>query len=583
MQELKKKEQYYSFKNYFIPLTTTKAIHWIIVIGLVVYTNMLFNGFVWDDFVFIISPVDIHTFNLIHLLFGINKFNSVDYYRPVPAAYFSLLYNLFGTHAFFYHFIQLILHILNACLLYLFLKKFFHNALSFCLALIFLIHPIQVESVSFIGASQSELFFLFGISSLLISMKKELHFLHVLLVSILLFLSIMTKETGFLFLIMVILIQILFNRKRTFLFLPYVFSITVIYLFIRFFVVHVYLAKDLASAIGRFPLLTRLMNIPAIVFYYIKTFFYPAALGIDQQWAVTSFDFNHFYFPLLIDLLFILFITFLGIYIYKHRRKSFDIFLFFLLWFLFGLSMLLQIFPLDMTVSDRWFYFPIVGLLGIIGVGIQSVKNLQVKHGKICFVVFIVIVILLSVRTIVRSANWTDSLTLYNHDISVDDNYDLENNLGGQLGLERHFSAALPHLKKSVEFYPFDTNLYNFGSDYEYLHEYKLAEIYYKKAISAKGDQSSVESAYLYLLDMMLPNDKPENSLLIAEEAVKKFPNEWRFRLYLAQAQYSLHQQNAAFLSAEKAKELNSNVMTIKIYTVIANKRPLFLRTQFNE
>ena len=33
-----------------------------------------------------------------------------------------------------------------------------------------------------------------------------------------------------------------------------------------------------------------------IVFYYLKTFFYPAALGIDQQWTVMSIDLLIFLF-----------------------------------------------------------------------------------------------------------------------------------------------------------------------------------------------------------------------------------------------------------------------------------------------
>ena len=56
------------------------------------------------------------------------------------------------------------------------------------------------------------------------------------------------------------------------------------------------------------------------------------------------------------------------------------------MWFFTGLGMLLQIFPLDMTVSDRWFYFPLVGLLGMLGVMIAalipSAGKLKVKNFK---------------------------------------------------------------------------------------------------------------------------------------------------------------------------------------------------------
>jgi hypothetical protein len=48
-------ETEFSFKNYFVPLTTAKAVTWIIVIGFTVYFTVFFNGFVWDDFPFIFS------------------------------------------------------------------------------------------------------------------------------------------------------------------------------------------------------------------------------------------------------------------------------------------------------------------------------------------------------------------------------------------------------------------------------------------------------------------------------------------------------------------------------------------------
>ena len=48
------REQAFSLKNLFVPLTTLKAIHIIVIVGFIVYANMLFNGFVWDDKIYII-------------------------------------------------------------------------------------------------------------------------------------------------------------------------------------------------------------------------------------------------------------------------------------------------------------------------------------------------------------------------------------------------------------------------------------------------------------------------------------------------------------------------------------------------
>ncbi len=117
-------EQRFSFPRLYRPLTTVKAISIIGILGFIVFGNALFNGFIMDDSAFIINNPDVHSINIAHLFSG-NKFNSFGYYRPISAFYFALLYSLFGTQAFFYHFVQVCLHILNTILLYLILRKLF--------------------------------------------------------------------------------------------------------------------------------------------------------------------------------------------------------------------------------------------------------------------------------------------------------------------------------------------------------------------------------------------------------------------------------------------------------------------------
>src|SRR5437667_430114 len=143
-QDNREVEKEFSFKTYFIPLTKAKAITWIVIIGIIVYANILANGFVWDDLHTLQVPA-FHTFNVINL-FGPNDINLNSYYRPLTAVYFSLMYQVFGNVAFFYHFTQLTLHIIDTCLIFLLFCLFFPESISFFLALIFLLHPINVES-----------------------------------------------------------------------------------------------------------------------------------------------------------------------------------------------------------------------------------------------------------------------------------------------------------------------------------------------------------------------------------------------------------------------------------------------------
>src|SRR5438045_1114112 len=141
-------EQDFSIKSLFVPLITVKAINTIIFVGIIVFFNCLFNPFVIDDRFYITENPSIHHINLYESFFIKDiKFNALGQYRPIPALYFSSLFSLFSTTPFFYHFLQVSLHIIGTILLFLYLKHFFHRAVALLLSLVFLVHPLQVESV----------------------------------------------------------------------------------------------------------------------------------------------------------------------------------------------------------------------------------------------------------------------------------------------------------------------------------------------------------------------------------------------------------------------------------------------------
>jgi hypothetical protein len=246
------------------------------------------------------------------------------------------------------------------------------NILSLLLSLLFLVHPINIESVAYIAASEP--LYLFGLLALLISVRNKISTKNLIIISALLLLSLLTKEIALPFLFIILLFQFLFYRKRVLKLFLYELASIGIYLLLRFAIVTELPAKtSLANAIpiDRLSFLERLANIPAIVFYYLYTALFPLQLAVEQRWIVTKLTAQEFYLPLLLDSTFYIALCVGGIYIYRHKRIYFNSYLFFFVWFLTGLLMIVQIFPLDMTVADRWFYFPLVGILGMVGVGIQ--------------------------------------------------------------------------------------------------------------------------------------------------------------------------------------------------------------------
>ncbi|MBI4080148.1 MAG: tetratricopeptide repeat protein [Candidatus Levybacteria bacterium] len=321
----------------------------------------------------------------------------------------------------------------------------------------------------------------------------------------------------------------------------------------------------------------RLVHIPNIIFYYLKTFLLPFHLTIEQRWIIKTTTGNNFYLPLLIDTLFFLFFIVIGRFVWKKDRKAFRIFVLFSFWFIAGIFMLLQVFPLDMTVADRWFYFPMVGLLGMIGISMQAImgkisrKNMYIGYG-----IAISIILLLSLRTIVRNANWVNAITLYSHDSKIYDNDEIENNLGNEYYAEHNYREALRHFKKSVELYPNATNLSNLGSIYEIFNDKASARKYFYMILNTDAYSKNTYDYFLvYASSVLLHSDSPEIANDFTYKALKKAPHTGYLWANKAISEYKQLNQKEALAAAERAKSLTPNAQTNYLYTLISEEKEI--------
>lgn len=571
-------ERQFSVKRYFLPFTTIKAIHFIVIIGFIVFANCLFNSFVWDDNSYIINNAGFQRLGFLGLFQG-NDFNATSQYRPIPALYFSMLYHLFTTAPFFYHFMQILLHSACAILVFLFFKRFFSKKISFFLSLVFLVHPIQVESVSFIGATGNILFFLFGMIALLLSLHYRKSKISLMLIFFFLLLSFLSKETGFLFLLIILLVVFLYQRRSFLLFLICGALTSGLYFLIRFDIGGVFFKKIPFVAIHDLTFSQRLLNIPAIIFYYLKTFSLPLNLVIDQQWIVKNINFQHFWMPLFADILFFTAIGSLGIYFYSGNKKRFHIFLIFFLWFTAGLFMHLQIFPLDMTVADRWFYFPIVGVLGMLGLFIELVSKKITT--KVLILIGVLIVLPLSYRTILRNFDLKDDITLASHDVKGAENpYDLENNLSFAYIQVGQCKEAKLYAVKSIQLYPTFDNYINLGVSSYCLGEYKQAKDAYMDALHIADNHQ----AYERLANLALTyGDSQKNIDFIKNVALKKNPSDILLWVDLAILEYTQGNTDNAKAEIARAYAYDSGPQVKSVYTSIMNNQRIDVNVKFGK
>lgn len=525
-----------SINKFLNSLTDSKIILIIVFLGFVVFANGLFNGFVADDLPLIVMNPKSHSIvNLSDFFRGSIYFDSSDaplqglYYKPLLLTTISLSNTIFGVHALPLHVLQISIHILNSALVFYLFKHFFDKRLAIFLSMIFLVHPINSESVFYIAAIQENLFFSFGISALLILVYKMRGYYLTVLAPFLLLLSLLSKETGGLFFIMIITYILLFEKtEKVKKLIIYVVPI-LIYLLMRFMAVGVLTAHSQASPIAYSSFTERMLNVPSLISFYLIKFIYPKDLVMSYTEVIKYINLYNFYAPLILIILFISVFLCLGIYFWIKKPNKKYIYLFFSLWIIFGILLHIQIIPLDMSASERWMYFPIVGFLGLIGLVGSSVKIKSdiVKKGIFVFAIFILI--LLSIRTFYRSFDWRDNYTLAKHDLRINPNdYLLNGNLGYELYQRGDRLGAQTHLEKSVKIYPKAINNYN-----------NLCTVYFtngidnnnndlkEKGISCYIDMSkSFDSPYIYtrLIKILLIEEDKQRAIEYLNEGLIRYP-----------------------------------------------------------
>ena len=569
-------------KKFFIPLTNKKVFWMLFIIGFVVFGNMLFNKFVWDDRAFIEFNPDVLKLDIPYLL-GANMFNNIDagHYRFLPGLYLTIFHHIFGNNVFFYHTFQLVFHIISTFMIYLLMSKFVKKSIAFFVGLIFLVHPMQVESVSYVASIDSVLFSIICVGALLLNTQDKISYKGITAIFGMMFLALLAKETAVISLMLIVLYRIFFHKNYRLLFPALTIAIFLPYLYIRLIYANVWFSHISLAPIARLEFTERLLNIPGVVFYYLKTFVWPMKLSIIQFWIMEKMDFNSFYFPLLSLLIFIGLALYFGRRLYVKNKIDFKLFVFFSVWLVVGVGLYSHLFHLDMTVSDRWFYFPIIGILGMIALILKLYLPFLLKNKQLFIILGVLIIGIFSIRTIVRNTNWADPLTLYAHDSKVYENYDLENNLGGELNLVGRKAEAFSHFEKSVRLFPHESNLFNLAAGYQTKGDSQNAIKHFQWALDAKSygqvaKPHKHQSLTYERLASLLMKEDPKRCLEITKIGLSDHPESAQLWYSQALCHYKLGNKPEALNSSKKAYELvPDNPFTSSVYKGLSEGKEL--------
>jgi tetratricopeptide (TPR) repeat protein len=470
---------------------------------LLAYANSFQNAFQYDDFHVIIKNPSIKDPSNYYKFFlnpqiGSGIIKETSGYRPLLMASFALNYSLGGLDVFGYHLINFILHTLCALLVFFITLLFLNlttnekrlnptrNQLTALLAaLLFALHPIQTESVTYITGRSSLLTAFFFLTAFWAYMQYRLtgEVRRLFLSSFSYACALLVKETALTLLITLILFNLFFPlartwKRRLFSLFPY-FILSAIYLMIRlhFFGFLQYGTKPIR------PFYDNLLTQFRAWVHYLGTLLLPLNLNVDYDFPISHSILEG-------QVIFSLFIlATLVIIIWKISKVS-RVVGFFLLWFAINLLPTNSLIPLEDVVTDRWLYLPSVGYAVIVALAAEWIFRAKVRMGsrasKLAFFFLCALVIeFYSFATVLRNFTWTRYWTLWEDAVEKSPNKSRPHvALGLALTKTGHIDEGVQEFRIAIQLNPRAGEAYlNLGHIYHTQGKFEEAIQAFQKAV----------------------------------------------------------------------------------------------------
>lgn len=444
--------------------TKAQAALLLLLFTLVIYSNSLGGQFVYDDEYFIVKNIAIRSLENIPLFFTAPTavaFSelSQDVYRPVTTLSYAIDYFLWKLDTFGYHLENVLLHAMNAILVFLLISIAFGDVfLAFLSAMLFACHPVQTEVVSWISGRSSLLFLFFYLSAMIgyvlyIKKAKPAY----LVISLAAFaVSLFAKEMAVTLPLVLMLYDGHFGEgerfgKRFFSrYAPYI-IIALVFILARSTVLQ---RMSQCGWWGGSPYHT-LLSMPQALAGYVKVMIWPAELcAFYVKDVVTSIADFRALAPIAALAAIFAALPFL---FRRARGISFSI-----CWFFITLLPVSNILPIRTLMAERFLYLPSIGFCLLAAICIERIgligseKKASPERAKMKNIARITAVCIASalisgysIRTMMRNEDWKDSVSITKSILKIAPlNPWAFTSLGASYAAEeRHAEAVKPLLK----------------------------------------------------------------------------------------------------------------------------------------
>jgi tetratricopeptide (TPR) repeat protein len=477
--------------------TITIILAALLFLTVLVFSNAINNDFIdtWDDHVYLLDNHYIKDFSPSGVKAIFSTFYAANYH-PLTTLSWLVEYRLFGLNPLGYHLSNLAFHLLNTMLAFhLILLLTGKKETSTIVALFFAIHPLHVETVSFLSQRKDLLYTSFYLASLIsyVHHIKGTSKCACSIASLLFFLlSLLSKSMAVTLPVLLLLID--YYRERPFTWRS-VYSKTPFFILSLVFGITAILSQKAYGAIIDLPAYSVLERVflasYACVFYILKLFA-PFDLSAMHYYPARSasgvLPLEYYLAPVVIIL------VIWGVFkTGKFRREL----VFGLGFYLITISLVLQVIPVGSAiVAERYTYVPYLGLFFIIGQFYSATAantwRFARKMKPVLLSVLIGYAVLFSVTTWHRNKVWKNSFTLWSDVINKNPLVTVAYyNRGVAKFNAKDFSGAADDYSKAIQLKPDYAEAYrNRGESRARLQNYAGAVEDFDRAIAVNPDDA---------------------------------------------------------------------------------------------
>jgi tetratricopeptide (TPR) repeat protein len=529
----------------------------IISLIIIVYAASVNGKFLLDEPALITENSFVKSLTNLGRLFtsaqGEGSNSTFSYYRPLQIFSYAVVYNFWKLQVQPYHILNILFHIMVALCIFWLINILFNDLfLSLCTALLYAVHPVQVESVAYIPGLCDSMSASFILLTFILYIRKDSHTFWTsipLLASFLL--ALMSKESSLLLPIMLLLYHYSFKKKlKVF---PFVSLVSLLLLYLIFYTTVLKGSDDTEIPLA---IVERIPGFLVAISSYAQILLFPVNLHMGHDNRLFPFTEPTAWLGAII-------VITLVVLAWKTRKTQTLIF-FAIAWFFITLMPASNFYALGFFMADHYLYLPSLGFFLLFAACIRwAYRHAALKNFAIGFLT--ITCAIYSVLTFKQTHYWHDPVTFFERTLRYNPaSARALNNLGHLYAQEGRLTEAKDLYERAIAADPSRKETYdNLGNLYSELGDNEKAIAQYKKAIEIYPNYGK---AYNNIGQIYARTGKTQEAIEMLRKAIEVSPNLAQPYCNLAYLYITLDKDDQAVELYKKALAVDPDDSNIYMY-----------------